>query len=104
MHCKKLEPEYKKAAKQVKVPLAKVDATLEPELAKRFDVQGYPAVKFWKDGKDPINYDGERDSDCMFKNFISYNFEPIFSNCDMVEGENRSKLQTSSRRSHCFDH
>ena len=51
-HCKKLTPEYEKAAKQLKelglpVALAKVDATEEKNkaLASRYDVKGYPTLK-----------------------------------------------------------
>lgn len=63
-HCKQLAPEYSLAASELKdsVPLAKVDATVHKELAKRFDVQGYPTIKLWKDNSAPIDYDGERDS------------------------------------------
>uniref|UniRef100_A0AC34Q5G3 Protein disulfide-isomerase n=2 Tax=Panagrolaimus sp. JU765 TaxID=591449 RepID=A0AC34Q5G3_9BILA len=65
-HCKQLAPEYEKAAKLLKdVPLAKVDSTVETEIAKRFEIKGYPTLKFWKDGQEPIDYDGGRDSDAI---------------------------------------
>uniref|UniRef100_A0A7E5A0H4 Protein disulfide-isomerase n=1 Tax=Panagrellus redivivus TaxID=6233 RepID=A0A7E5A0H4_PANRE len=65
-HCKTLAPEYEKAAQRLKtVPLAKVDATIETEISKRFSVKGFPTVKFWKDGGDPIDYDGARDADAI---------------------------------------
>lgn len=35
-HCKALAPEYIKAAEQLTIPLVKVDATVETELATRF--------------------------------------------------------------------
>lgn len=63
-HCKSLAPEYEKAAGELSVPLAKVDATVETELAKRFDIKGYPTLKFWQEGKEePVDYDGGRDKD-----------------------------------------
>lgn len=62
-HCQKLAPTYAKATKKVTIPLAKVDATTELELAKRFDVKGYPTLKFWQDGEGPQDYDGGRELD-----------------------------------------
>ncbi|KAH7731879.1 protein disulfide-isomerase A4 [Aphelenchoides avenae] len=65
-HCKSLAPEYIKAAgKLPDVPLAKVDATVETETAKRFGIQGYPTLKFWKDGEGPNDYDGGREADSI---------------------------------------
>jgi len=66
-HCKRLAPLYEKAAKQLKendppVILAKVDATKESELGKRYNVDGYPTLKIFKNGR-PIDYKGERDSE-----------------------------------------
>jgi len=56
-HCKSLKPEYVKAAaefaKDANIMLAKVDATVEPELAKTFGVRGYPTMKWFK--KNPEN-------------------------------------------------
>nr|XP_012378228.1 protein disulfide-isomerase A4 [Dasypus novemcinctus] len=64
-HCKKLAPEYEKAAKELGkrsplIPLAKVDATAETDLAKRFDVSGYPTLKIFRKGK-PFDYNGRRE-------------------------------------------
>lgn len=65
-HCKKLKPEYKAAAKILaddgsEIKLAKVDATEEKELGKRFEVQGYPTLKFFISAT-PIDYQGPRDT------------------------------------------
>lgn len=42
------------------IPLAKVNATAETELAKRFDVSGYPTLKIFRKGK-PFDYNGPRE-------------------------------------------
>jgi protein disulfide-isomerase/protein disulfide-isomerase A1 len=70
-HCKKLEPEYNAAAKQlkednIKAGLGKVDATVEGDLASRFGVQGYPTLKWFVGGKD-TEYDGPRDAKGIVK-------------------------------------
>lgn len=52
-HCQALAPEYAAAATELKaenVVLAKVDATVENELAHGYDVQGFPTVLFFVDG------------------------------------------------------
>ncbi|XP_054478560.1 protein disulfide-isomerase A4 [Anoplopoma fimbria] len=64
-HCKRLAPEYEKAAKELSqrsppIPLAKVDATIESELATRFDVTGYPSLKIFRKGK-AFEYNGPRE-------------------------------------------
>jgi len=63
-HCKSLAPEYAKAAGQLaeegsEIRLAKVDATEETKLGERFEVKGYPTIKFFKNGK-PTEFQGGR--------------------------------------------
>lgn len=66
-HCKKMKPEYQQAAAQMKEEnivgvLAAVDATAEKQIAGRFQVKGYPTVKYFKNGTEAWEV-SERTSD-----------------------------------------
>jgi len=65
-HCKTLAPVYEKLANvfvnEPSVIIAKVDATQEADLAKKYSVSGYPTLKFFTSGNaDPEDYSGGRD-------------------------------------------
>ncbi|KAK7463957.1 hypothetical protein BaRGS_00038039 [Batillaria attramentaria] len=67
-HCKKLAPEYEKAATRLKsndppVPLAKVDCTEEKDTCSQYGVSGYPTLKIFKGGELKKDYDGPREAD-----------------------------------------
>ncbi|XP_004211312.1 protein disulfide-isomerase A6 [Hydra vulgaris] len=56
-HCQRLEPEWAKAATELKgkVKLAALDATQYPNTAGRFNVQGYPTIKYFPAGAKDFN-------------------------------------------------
>jgi protein disulfide-isomerase A6 len=67
-HCKSLAPEYEIVGeafeKESSVVIAKVDADAHRDLGGRFDVQGFPTLKFFPKGsKTPENYEGGRTAD-----------------------------------------
>ncbi|KAI8468718.1 MAG: protein disulfide isomerase 1 [Monoraphidium minutum] len=67
-HCKKLEPEWNKAASSLKetdpeILIAKVDATVESELAQDHKVSGYPTIKWFVGGEVAMDYNGPRDAE-----------------------------------------
>merc|ERR1719428_315115 len=66
-HCKKLAPEYEKAATELKakgIPLAKVDATEAKALAEQYDVKGFPTLIWFESGL-RVDYDGGRTADAI---------------------------------------
>ncbi|XP_021377087.1 protein disulfide-isomerase A5-like [Mizuhopecten yessoensis] len=76
-HCKAMKPAYGEAAailngQEIDGVLAAVDATLEPNLASKFGVKGYPALKYFKDGKEAFDYKMGRTTD----NLVSFMKNP----------------------------
>eukprot|EP00945_MAST-04E_sp_MAST-4E-sp1_P001040 g1040.t1 len=71
-HCKKLLPEFEEAAAQLKeekvdILLAKVDAIEEDMLKGFFSINAFPAIKFFQNGKAPIDYNGGRTAVEIYK-------------------------------------
>lgn len=65
-HCKNLEPEWAAAAAEVaehtkgKVKLGAVDATVHQGLASRYGIRGFPSIKIFQKGEEPMDYEGGR--------------------------------------------
>ena len=65
-HCQALAPEYVKAAailreQEAEVRLAKVDVTKEKKLGERFNIEGFPTLKYFQNGR-PSDYEGPREA------------------------------------------
>lgn len=65
-HCKNLEPEWAAAASEVaehtkgKVKLGAVDATVHQGLSSRYGIRGFPSIKIFQKGEEPVDYEGGR--------------------------------------------
>lgn len=72
-HCKSLAPKYEELAAvfegESDVVIAKVDATAEEELGRRFEVSGFPTLKIVPKGADrsAIDYDDQRELESMVR-------------------------------------
>lgn len=51
--------------------MAKVDATIESKLAEKYQVQGFPTIKFFKKGK-PVEFNGKKDIFVVFHFFLIF--------------------------------
>jgi protein disulfide-isomerase A1 len=65
-HCKKLAPLYAQAATQLSSMdppqlIGKVDCTTETKLKEKYEIKGFPSLKFFKNGE-PHDYKGKRDT------------------------------------------
>jgi protein disulfide-isomerase A1 len=65
-HCKALAPKYEEAATELKdknIPLVKVDCTVEEELCRTYEVDGYPTLKVFRGPDSHKAYGGARQTD-----------------------------------------
>lgn len=68
-HCKAMAPAYSELAQEMKeadngIPIAKVDATVEKELAEKYSIQGFPSLKMFMNGE-AVDYNGERTKEAI---------------------------------------
>jgi protein disulfide-isomerase A1 len=72
-HCKSLASEYEQLATDFKVQtnlqIAKIDCDQEEnkDLAEKYEIQGFPTIKLFKNGAAFRDYDGERNAESMKK-------------------------------------
>ena len=67
-HCKKLAPEYAKAATELRNGkpahrIAKVDATAAPKVKSRFEIAGFPTLKMVRTDDKSVDFSGARTAD-----------------------------------------
>jgi len=73
-HCKKLAPEYSKAADQLvdtEAKLAMVDATEEKNVGEEYEIKGFPTLKLFRNGK-VSDYEGGRTAADIVKYMKSF--------------------------------
>ncbi|CAF1403034.1 unnamed protein product [Adineta ricciae] len=93
-HCKALGPAYAAAAKKLvdsgsDIKLASVDATIEQDLAQKYDVKGYPTIKFFSDGT-TFEYTGGRAEDDII-NWLKKKTGPAAAELKTVDDLNKLK-------------
>ena len=79
-HCKTMKPEYEKATSALNgsknpkgktLRFEKVDCDENKELAKKYDVSGYPTIKILNDDGTQDDYDGARSFEGLKKYLVS---------------------------------
>lgn len=98
-HCKALAPEFASASLMVKqydesILLAKIDATVEEAIAARFNVEGYPTLKWFVDGQ-PTDYTGGRGSTDMFR-WVKRKTSPATREVDSIDAAEQFNMSTGA--------
>lgn len=87
-HCKSLAPHWAEAATRMKaidpsIVVAKCDATQEGDIASKYDVKGYPTIKWFVDGQVASDYGGDRTADGIV-NWLKKKTGPFAATVDSV--------------------
>jgi len=67
-HCKRLAPtwvEFAEANADAEFVVAEVDCTVQKELCHKFDVHGYPTIKYLVKGENAVEYHGARTKEAL---------------------------------------
>jgi len=96
-HCKALAPAWEAVgnalASEKSVMIAKVDCTVEADLCSKYDVSGYPTLKYWKIGESAAaghkgnDYNGGRDEGDL-KSFVTDKANGMINSCSVYKVEN----------------
>lgn len=97
-HCKTLAPEYAKAATQLAeagspIKLVKVDATAHEDLGTKYDVSGFPTLKWFKNGAD-TEFSGGRTADDIVA-WVTKKSGPPAVPCESVADCNKLKDESA---------
>ncbi|KZZ89473.1 protein disulfide isomerase [Moelleriella libera RCEF 2490] len=79
-HCKALAPEYEEAAttlKEKNIKLVKVDCTVEEELCKQHDVEGYPTLKVFRGADNVSPYSQQRKADAIVSYMVKQSLPAV---------------------------
>eukprot|EP00850_Spirogloea_muscicola_P002953 SM000011S19131 [mRNA] locus=s11:1045091:1047897:- [translate_table: standard] len=104
-HCKKLAPEWKRAAKslQGQVKLGEVDCTVEETLARKYGIKGFPTILvFGADKESPVPYEGPRSASAI-ESFAQDHLEANAVAPEVLELSNQNVLdQYCAKSTICF--
>ncbi|KAJ5627584.1 hypothetical protein N7528_005011 [Penicillium herquei] len=92
-HCKALAPKYEEAATELKskdIPLVKVDCTVEEELCRTYEVDGYPTLKVFRGPDSHKPYGGARQTDSI----VSYMTKQSMPAVSSVDEDNLEDFKT----------
>ncbi|KAJ5524864.1 hypothetical protein N7494_011514 [Penicillium frequentans] len=92
-HCKALAPKYEDAATELKdknIPLVKVDCTVEEELCRTYEVDGYPTLKVFRGPESHTPYGGARQTDSI----VSYMTKQSMPAVSSVSEETLEEFKT----------
>ncbi|PIA19000.1 protein disulfide isomerase, partial [Coemansia reversa NRRL 1564] len=94
-HCKKLAPEYEKAAEVLKsedIHLGKVDCTEDQVLCEKMEVSGFPTLMIFKDGEHAA-YNGTRTE----SGIVSYMRKQLLPPLSKLDADSFDKFTKSDR-------